>query len=121
MHFDDREKPSSRHIPSLMNISRLNPPPEGENLQGWCLYKDDRWDGPEPQEWDEQGSFVYPDRATAFIGLARELRSRCDLFDASLLHGEGLVCNWYPVEVTYLPNGRVRDETGAEFEPGKPW
>jgi Uncharacterised protein family (UPF0158) len=31
------------------------------------------------------------------------------------LHGEGLVCTWYPVEVTYLPNGRVRDETGAEF------
>ena len=28
---------------------------------------------------------------------------------------------WNPVPVTYLPDGAVRDETGAEFGPGQPW
>jgi hypothetical protein len=36
-------------------IPRLNPPPEGQTLRGWCLYQDDRWDGPVPQEYDDQG------------------------------------------------------------------
>lgn len=104
-----------------MNIPRLNPPPEGQTARGWCLYQDDRWDGPVPHDWDERGWLVYPDRATAFRGLARELRNRCDEFDAGHLLGENLVCNWYPVEVIYSPDGKVRDETGAEFVPGNPW
>lgn len=104
-----------------MTIPRLDPPPEGHTVQGWCLYQDDRWDGPVPHDWDEHGWLVYPDRATAYVGLARELRRRCDLFDAGQLHGEALACTWYPVEVSHLPDGCVRDETGAEFEPGQPW
>lgn len=104
-----------------MDLPRLNPPPEGQTLNGWCLYQDDRWDGPVPHDWDEQGWLVYPDSDTAYAGLAREMRRRCDLFDTGEQHGSGLACSWYPVEVTYLPNGWVRDETGAEFAPGEPW
>lgn len=104
-----------------MSIQCLNPPPEGQTVKGWCLYQDDRWDGPVPHDWDLRGWRVYPDRATAFAGLAREMRERCDRFDSGKLAGESLACNWYPVEVTYLPNGWITDETGAEFEPGKPW
>lgn len=104
-----------------MNIPRLDPPPEGQTVKGWCLYQDDRWDGPVPHDWDEQGWFVYPDRATAFVGLAREMRCRCGQFDIGKLPGENFVCTWYPVEVTYLTNGWVSDETGAEFAPGQPW
>ncbi|MEO5716734.1 MAG: hypothetical protein ABIT37_24865 [Luteolibacter sp.] len=106
-----------------MNIPRLHPPPEGQTVtvKGWCLYQNDRWDGPVPHDWDEHGWRVYPDRATAFLGLAREMRNRCDQFDVGQLLGEHLVCTWYPAEVTYLPNGWVRDDTEAEFAPGKPW
>jgi hypothetical protein len=102
-------------------IPRLNPPPEGRILYGWCLYEDDRWDGPVPQDYDDEGWLVYPDRKSAFRGLAREMRRRCEWFDTGELPGESLACAWYPREVTYLPDGRVRDDTGAEFEPGKPW
>ena len=102
-------------------IPRLHPPPEGRILDGWCLYEDGHWDGPVPQEHDDAGWRVYPDRTSAFCGLAREMRHRCDLFAAGELPGEFLACAWYPREVSYLPNGWVRDDTGAEFEPGKPW
>lgn len=102
-------------------IPRLAIPPEGKTVRGWCLYEDDRWDGPAPQDWDEHGWWVYPDRESAFHGLAREFRRRCDLFDAGQLHGPALACNWYPEEVTYLPDGYVSDDTGAIFAPGEPW
>lgn len=102
-------------------IPRLNMPSDGRALYGWCLYEDDRWDGPVPQEYDDNGWIVYPDRKTAFCGLARELRRRCELFEAGELPGEGLACSWYPREVTYLPNGWVIDDTGTEFDPEYPW
>ena len=102
-------------------IPRLNPPPEGQALRGWCLYQDDRWEGPVPQEYDDQGWLVYPDKATAYRGLAREMRRRCGLFEAGKLPGTSLSCSWYPHEITYLPNGYVTDSTGAEFDPERPW
>jgi hypothetical protein len=39
-------------------IPRLNPPPEGRILYCWCLYEDDRWDGPVPQDYDDEGWLV---------------------------------------------------------------
>lgn len=72
-------------------------------------------------DWDERGWRVYPGKATAFLGFARELRQRCELFHAGQLSGESLACTWYPVEVTYLPDGCARDDSGAEFAPGEPW
>lgn len=100
---------------------RVPVPAAGQTAEGWCLYEDDCWDGPVPQEWDDEGWIVYPDRPAAWAGLAREMRRRCDLFDVGKWSGEQLVTNWYPVPVTYLPDGAVRDETGAEFGPGQPW
>ena len=108
-------------MPEPQDIPRLNPPPEGEVLHGWCLYEDDHWDGPVPQDYDDEGWRVYPDCETAFRGLAREMRHRCELFGAGKFAGSHLAISWYPREVTYLANGWVVDETGAEFEPGKPW
>lgn len=102
-------------------IQRLNPPPEGQTLRGWCLYQDDRWEGPVPQEYDDKGWIVYPDKAMAYRGLAREMRQRCDGFESGEIIGEFLSCSWYPHEVTYLPNGNVLDSTGAEFDPRYPW
>lgn len=102
-------------------IPRLSPPPEGRILFGWCLYEDDAWDGPVPQDYDDQGWLVYPDRKSAYRGLAREMRRRCELFEAGELTGEHLACLWYPREVIYLPNGWVRDDTDAEFDPERPW
>lgn len=102
-------------------IPRLDLPPEGQTSPGWCLYENDRWNGPAPMDWDEQGWRIYPDKATAFCGLARELRQRCKLFDAGEIPGEFLACAWYPIKVTYLPDGRVRDDTGAEFVAYHPW
>jgi hypothetical protein len=102
-------------------IPRIPVPPAGQTAEGWCLYKDDQWNGPAPQDWDDDGWIVYPDPTAAWAGLAREMRRRCDLFDAGKWPGTQLVTNWYPVPVTYLPDGAVRDETGAEFEPGQPW
>lgn len=49
------------------------------------------------------------------------MRRRCELFEAGNLPGENLACSWYPREVTYLPNGWVSDDTGAEFDPDRPW
>lgn len=102
-------------------IPRLDLPPEGLTSRGWGLYENDRWHGPAPMDWDERGWRVYPDKATAFLGLACELRQRCELFHAGQLSGESLACTWYPVEVTYLPDGCARDDSGAEFAPGEPW
>ena len=102
-------------------IPRLNPPAEGQTLRGWCLYQDDRWEGPVPQEYDDDGWLVYPDIATAYRGLAREMRHRCELFETGNLPGTSLSCSWYPHEVTYLPDGIVRDDTGADFDPERPW
>ena len=109
------------HLLPFMHIPRIACPPEGKTAAGWCLYENDRWDGPAPQEWDDDGWFVYADRATALRALAKELRNRCDRFDAGLLQGEELNPIWYPEKVTYLSNGWVVDETGAEFKPGWPW
>ena len=67
------------------------------------------------------GWIVYPDPTAAWAGLAREMRRRCDLFDSGQWPATQLVPNWYPVPVTYLPDGAVRDETSAEFGPGQPW
>lgn len=103
------------------HIPRLSPPPEGRILHGWCLYEDDRWEGPVPQEYDDEGWLVYPDCKSAFRGLAREMRRRCELFEAGQMPGEYLACSWYPREVAYLPNGWVSDDTGAEFDPEWPW
>jgi hypothetical protein len=68
-------------------IPRLSPRPEGRILYGWCLYDDDRWDGPVSQEYDDKGWLVYGDRKTAFRGLAREMRCRCELFETGELSG----------------------------------
>jgi hypothetical protein len=103
------------------DIPRLSPPAEGATLSSWCLYEDDRWDGPVPQEYDDKGRIVYANRKTAFRGLAREMRRRHELFEAGKLPGGYLACRWYPREVTYQPNGWVIDETGAEFDPKGPW
>jgi hypothetical protein len=102
------------------SIPRLKPPPHGQVVRGWCLYDNDRWHGPTPQEWDDLGWWVYPDPESTFLGLARELRRRCDLFDAGHLFGPNLVCAWYPEQVTYLSDGYVRDDSGAIFAPGNP-
>ena len=75
--------------------------------------EDDRWNGPAPQEWDDDGWIVYPDPTAAWAGLANEMRRRCDLFDVGKWPGEQLVTKWYPAPVTYLPDGAVRDKTGA--------
>lgn len=104
-----------------MSLPRLRPPAEPWTVDGWCLYQDDRWTGPVPHEWDEEGWWVYPDRESAFAGLAREMRRRCDEFEAVRLCPGELACHWYPKKITYLSNGWVRDETQAEFEPGCPW
>ncbi len=101
-----------------MNIPRLTPPAAPWTAEGWCLYEDDRWTGPVPHEWDDDGWWVYPDKASAFAGLAREMRQRCEEFAQGLLGGESLACSWYPVPVTYLANGRVRDESGEHLSPG---
>jgi hypothetical protein len=70
--------------------------------------------------WDEEGRLVHPGKAMAFRGLARELRQRCDMFVAGRLQGESFACSWYSADVTYLPDKRVRDDTGTEFAPGSP-
>jgi hypothetical protein len=106
---------------SATTIPRLGRPPEGQAVRGWCLFEDDRWDGPTPQEWDDLGWWVYPDRESTFLGLARELRRRCDLFDAGQLFGPQLACAWYPEQVTYLSDGYVSYHSGAIFAPGGPW
>jgi hypothetical protein len=100
-----------------MKIPRLHPPAAPATLQGWCLFKDDPWIGPVPQECDARGWRVYPTREAAFAGLAREMRRRCDEFEAGQRVGAELVCRWFPMRVTYLADGRVRDETGVDFEP----
>ena len=41
-----------------MKIERLSPPPPGHRVQGWCLYRNDRWDGECPQQEDELGFVV---------------------------------------------------------------
>ncbi|MCU0795763.1 MAG: hypothetical protein MUF31_07480 [Akkermansiaceae bacterium] len=49
----------------LSPIPRIPVPPAGQTAEGWCLYEDDRWDGPAPQEWDDDGWIVYPDPSAA--------------------------------------------------------
>lgn len=97
-----------------MDTNRLPLPPEGQTIEGWCLYEDDRWDGPCPQEKDDHGWVVYRDKPAAFVGLAREMQSRCELFATGQCGGEYLRCNWYPARVTLYPDGRLYDEFDSE-------
>ena len=100
-----------------MYTNRLPLPPEGQTIEGWCLYEDDRWDGPCPQESNEHGWVVYRDKRAAFVGLAREMQSRCELFAAGQCTGEYLRCNWYPARVTLYADGRLYDEFNSEHYP----
>jgi hypothetical protein len=36
-----------------MKIEGLCPPPPGQRVQGWCLYRSDRWEWECPQQEDE--------------------------------------------------------------------
>lgn len=101
-----------------MDLPRLRPPCAPWTVEGWCLYQDDAWSGPVPHEWDDEGWWVYPDKDSAIAGVFREMRRRADDFDAGRWPGGNPAFLWYPKKVTYLHDGRVRDETGAEFEPG---
>ena len=100
-----------------MDIQRLQRPPGGQAIDGWCLYEDDQWDGPGPMESDESGWVVYREKMSTYVALAREMRNRCDLFAAGLCAGEHLRCNWYPVRVSLFPDGRIRDEFNSEHFP----
>jgi hypothetical protein len=98
-------------------IARIHPPAEPWTVEGWCLYKDDRWFGPTPQEWDDEGWWVYPTREAAFAGLSREMRRRCDEFEAGRIHGSELACRWFPMRVTYSWNADLDDRRASRVGP----
>lgn len=103
-----------------IQIHRLSLPPAGQSLRGWCLYEDDRWDGPCPQESDEHGFLVYADEVSAYAALAREMKRRCSWFEERKLHGGALRCLWYPMRVTWFADGHLVDETNSEqFPPAR--
>jgi len=43
-----------------MKIERLSPPPPSQRVQGWCLYRADRWEWECPQQEDELGFVPVP-------------------------------------------------------------
>lgn len=100
-----------------MKFERLTLPPPGQRVQGWCLYRNDRWDGECPQEEDELGFLVYADKESAYAALARELRLRLELHEAGRWLGAELETGWYPMEVTLFDDGHMWDGADSEQWP----
>jgi hypothetical protein len=100
-----------------MKIERLSLPTPGQRVRGWCLYRNDRWNGECPQEEDELGFFVYADKDSAWAALARELRVRLEYYEAGKCHGAELETGWYPMEVTWFDDGHLIDATNSEQWP----
>lgn len=100
-----------------MEIQRLSPPTPGQRVQGWCLYRNDRWDGECPQQEDELGFLVYADKDSAYAALACELRLRLEYYEAGKWHGAGLETGWYPMEVTLFDDGHLWDGANSEKWP----
>lgn len=100
-----------------MNIDRLPLPTTKVPVKGWCLYQDDRWNGPCPQQEDEDGFIVYASEAAAYAALAREMQARCEYFEQVKLSGGELRSLWYPMSVSLFSDGRIFDRTNSEQYP----
>lgn len=102
-----------------MKIQRLSLPPPGQRVRGWCLYRNDRWDGECPQQEDELGFLVYADKDSAYAALACELRLRLEYYEAGKRHGAELETGWYPMEVTLFDDGHLWDGANSEQWPSR--
>lgn len=85
-------------------------------MRGWCLYLDDRWDGLCPQE-DEKGFLVYASEASAYAAVVREVRARCDAFDAGQISRGDVRCFWHPMQVSLFADVHIFDDTNSEHYP----
>lgn len=93
-------------------IEPLKRPEPGTTTNGWCLYADFFFGGPQPVERSDDGLVVYETEREAMEEWAEDLIFRCYQFLEGEREAEDVYNGLFAVPVTFHADGSVSDENG---------